>query len=61
VDDAVAQVQSNVLVDRGQLAALFPTSSIYSEIVFGLVKSLIAIGGEGLVVDPRSNTRALRV
>ncbi len=60
VDDAMRRVHSICLVDRRQFAALFPGSSIYSEIVYGLTKSLVAIGGEGLPVDPRSNTRRLR-
>lgn len=61
VDQAMQMVQSNSLMDRRQFGALFPTSSIYSEIVYGLTKSLIAVGGEGVPVDVHSNTRRLRV
>jgi hypothetical protein len=61
VDEAMSKVQSNYLLDRRQFAALFPTSSIHSEIVYGLTKSLVAVGGDGLEVDARSNTRRLRI
>ncbi|MBY0337243.1 MAG: class I SAM-dependent methyltransferase [Acetobacteraceae bacterium] len=58
---AMAIVQSAALLDRRQFASLFPRSSIYSEIVRGFTKSLIAIGGEGMAPEPASNTRKLRV
>jgi hypothetical protein len=61
VDEAMRMVQSSYLLDRKQFGALFPTSSIFSEIVYGLTKSLVAVGGEGLELDPRSNTRLLRI
>jgi Methyltransferase domain len=61
VDEAMRSVQSSYLLDRRQFAALFPTSSIHSEIVYGLTKSLVAVGGDRLEVDARSNTRRLRI
>lgn len=61
VDQAMRAVQSNSLLDRRQMQALFPESTIYSERVAGLTKSLVAVGGLGLPRDPRSNTRRLLV
>ena len=61
VDEAMRKVQSSYLLDRRQFAALFPTSSIHSEIVYGLTKSLVAVGGDGLEIEARSNTRRLRI
>lgn len=43
VSDAVRTVQSAVLLDKGQLSALFPDAEIRSERVFGVVKSLMAV------------------
>jgi hypothetical protein len=53
--------QSNYLLDRRQFAALFPSSTIHSEIVFGLTKSLVAVGRDGETPRRRSNTRAMRI
>ena len=50
-----------IYLTAGSLPALFPTSSIHSEIVYGLTKSLVAVGGDGLEVEARSNTRRLRI
>jgi hypothetical protein len=61
VDSAMRRVQSSALLDRRQFAALFPKSSIYSEIVYGLTKSLVAIGGNDVEIHPCSNTRRLRI
>jgi hypothetical protein len=61
VDGAMRAVQSNYLLDRRQFAALFPTSSIYSEIVYGVTKSLIAVGVDGVEMVSGSNTRRLRI
>ncbi len=61
VDTAMRMVQSNNLLDRKQFATLFASSAIYSEIVFGLTKSLIAVKREGVAPEPGSNTRRLRV
>lgn len=61
VDEAMEMIQSNSLLDRAQFSSLFSSSSIYSEIVFGLTKSLIAVGGDDLQILPGSNTRNLRV
>lgn len=60
-DEAMRIIDSAVLVDRRQFGALFPGANIHSEIIYGLTKSLIALGGAGVAPDPRSNTRALRV
>lgn len=60
VDAAMRRVQSSYLLDRRQFGALFPSSTIYSEIVYGLTKSLVAAGGDRVPIDPRSNTRRLR-
>jgi hypothetical protein len=43
VADAMAQVQSCVLLDRGQMSALFPDATLEDERVFGLTKSLMAV------------------
>jgi Methyltransferase domain len=43
VSDAVRSVQSAVLLDQGQLSALFPDAEIRCERVFGLIKSLMAV------------------
>ena len=61
VDEAMRAVQSNALLDRRQFGSLFPDSSIYSEMAFGLTKSLIAIGGETMLKRASSNTRRLRL
>jgi hypothetical protein len=61
VDEAMRKVQSSYLLDRRQFAALFPTSSIYSEIVYGVTKSLIAVGKDGTKTHAGSNTRRLRI
>ena len=61
VDEAMRRVQSNMLLDRRQFGALFPTSSIYTELAWGLTKSMVAIGEEGAPVNPLSNTRKLRL
>jgi hypothetical protein len=61
VDEAMSKVQSCYLLDRRQFAALFPNSSIYSEIVYGMTKSLIAVGREGTERNAVSNTRRLRI
>lgn len=61
VDEAMKLVQSNSLLDRRQFGALFNTSSIYSEIVYGMTKSLIAVGGANLPIHKASNTRRLRI
>lgn len=45
VGDAMARVQSARLLDRGQVAALFPDAQIISERACGLTKSLIAVRG----------------
>lgn len=60
VDAAMKRVESIVLLDRRQFGVLFPASSIYSEIAWGMTKSLIAIGGDGIEVNPLTNTRRLR-
>lgn len=61
VDEAMSYVQSAALLDRGQFGALFPSSTIYSEVFWGITKSLVAIGGEKLEVSAHSNTRRLRL
>lgn len=61
VDGAMRSVQSAALLDRRQFGALFPTDNIYSELTYGLTKSLIAIGGEGILSEPDSNRRRLRI
>lgn len=61
VDQAMRLVQSAVLLDRRQFGALFPEANIHSEIVYGLTKSLIALGGEGIAPDAGSNRRRLRI
>ena len=61
IHEAMIKVQSAYLLDRLQFAFLFPKSSIYSEIVWGLTKSLIAVGGANRIVDPNTNKRKLRV
>jgi Methyltransferase domain len=40
---AMAEVQSCVLLDKGQMRALFPDASLEDERVFGLTKSLMAV------------------
>jgi len=45
VDHAMRDVQGMALLDRGQLAALFPDAEIVPERVLGLTKSLMAIRG----------------
>ena len=60
VSQAMELTQHYYLLDRRQFAALFPTSTIYSEMIFGLTKSLVAVGGKGLAVQSSSNTRRLR-
>ena len=61
VNHAMELAQHYYLLDRKQFAALFPMSSIYSEIVFGLTKSLVAVGGNGLAVQRYSNKRRLAI
>ncbi|PZW50804.1 methyltransferase family protein [Humitalea rosea] len=61
VDAGMRMIESAVLLNRRQYGALFPGANIHSEIVYGLTKSLIALGGTGVAPDPQSNTRALRV
>ena len=46
---------------RRQMAALFPESTIYSENIYGLTKSLIAVGGHEDKQHPLSNRRRLRI
>jgi SAM-dependent methyltransferase len=58
-DAAMRRVQSAVLLDRAQFAALFHGANIHSEIAWGLTKSLLAVGGEGIAPHPASNTRRL--
>jgi hypothetical protein len=47
MSDAMLQVQDARLLDRRQLAALFPDAEILDERFFGLTKSLIAIRSPG--------------
>jgi len=47
ISDAMLQVQDARLLDRRQLAALFPDAEILDERFFGLTKSLIAIRSPG--------------
>ncbi len=61
VAEAMIGLQSAMMLDRGQFEALFPQATIYSEVYMGLVKSLVAVGGEGLPRLPDSNRRRLRV
>lgn len=61
VHAAMGSTQDARMLDRPQFAALFPDSTIFTESVAGLTKSLIAVGGEGHPRDPRSNARALKV
>lgn len=42
-EEAVEEVSACELISRSQLRALFPTSEIWTERVFGLAKSLVAI------------------
>lgn len=43
VAKAMAEVQSCVLLDKGQMRALFPDAKLEDERVFGLTKSLMAV------------------
>lgn len=61
VDEGMRGIQSCVLVDRRQFGEIFAGSNIYSEIAYGLTKSLIAVGGDGIAPEPGSNRRRLRV
>lgn len=61
VDEGMRSLQSCALVDRRQFGELFAGSNIHSEVAYGLTKSLIAVGGEGIALDPDSNRRRLRV
>ncbi len=58
IDTAMRQIQSNTLLDRRMMAALFPDATLESERFAGLVKSLIAIREPGTA--PGSLCRANR-